>query len=122
MHAGSIGIAKAQNSRLYAGQSIPGFVAHPGLGIMCAKMPPTVLSSNAADVESLLRGLGSTNLEVTQPIVQPQMVCLPMTHIYRPQSVILPESSCSRNKRKTFCLRKLVRYKCIEHTYGCNTL
>lgn len=82
--------SKAQNSRLYAGQSIPGFVAHPGLGIMGAKMPPTVLSSNAADVESLLRGLGSTNLEVTQPIVQPQMVCLPMTHIYRPQSVILP--------------------------------
>ena len=82
---------KAQESRLYVGQSNPGFVAHPGAGILGAQMPPTVLSSNAADIESMLRGLGSTNLEVQQPAVHPQIRSLPMTHIYRPATVSLPD-------------------------------
>ena len=82
---------KAQESRLYAGQCAPGFVAHPGVGILGAHMPPIALSSNAADIESLLRGLGSTNLEAPKPEIQPQIRSLPMTHIYRPAAVLLPD-------------------------------
>lgn len=83
--------SKAQESRLYAGQGVPGLVAHPGVGLLGAHMPPTALSSNAADIESALRGLGSTNLEAPQPEAHPQLLCLPMTHIYRPVTVMVPD-------------------------------
>lgn len=82
---------KAQESQLYAGQGAPHFVAHPGVGILGAHMPPTALSSNAADIESALRGLGSTNLEAPKTATQPQLLCLPMTHIYRPATVMVPD-------------------------------
>ena len=83
--------SKAQDSRLYTGQAVPHFIAHPGAGLLGAHMPPTALSSNAADIESLLRGLGSSNLETLQPAVIPQISCLPMTHIYRPLVVSTPD-------------------------------
>ena len=38
-------------------------MAHPGLGLLGSKMPSFALASNSTDLESALRGLGSSGLE-----------------------------------------------------------
>ena len=81
--------ASFQNYSMYAGQSKPQAVAHPGLGLLGAKMPNTTLSPNSVDLESALRGLGSSGLE--RPVHAPPVTSwsLPRLNIYRPSDVHL---------------------------------
>lgn len=55
---------KVQANRLLIQQTTPSTVAHPGLGLLGSKMPSFALASNSTDLESALRGLGSSGLEI----------------------------------------------------------
>lgn len=51
----------------------PPTVNMPGDGLLAAKTCRNELSSNACDIESMLRGIGANNMENPQPEIKPQL-------------------------------------------------
>lgn len=63
----------------------------PGNGLMPAQMPWDKLSYNAADTESFLFGINSTNLVNPAPCFKPELNKLDTAHIYEKPTVFIPE-------------------------------
>ncbi len=64
----------------------------PGNGLLPAQMPWTTLSHNAADTESFLFGIGSTNLVEPKPApFVPEIAPLDSAHMFDSPVVWVPE-------------------------------
>jgi len=57
----------------YRSYGVPMATYLPGNNILTGRIAPENLSSNACDIESQLRGIGSTNLVNPQPEVVPEI-------------------------------------------------
>jgi len=63
----------------------------PALGYMPSHISRDALANNAIDIESQLRGIGSTNLETPCTVVTPSINTLEFKDYFdRPQSIIMP--------------------------------
>ena len=63
----------------------------PSLGYMPSHISRDALANNAIDIESQLRGIGSTNLETPSSIVIPSIRTIEFKDFFeRPQTVIMP--------------------------------
>jgi hypothetical protein len=64
----------------------------PGDGLLAGQVPWNRLSRNAADIESHLWGVGSTNLVQPLPSLVPDLRDLPSANIYeKPDVIFMPE-------------------------------
>lgn len=64
----------------------------PGNGLNPAQIPWNKLSHNAADIESFLFGINSTNLVKPQDPLVPELACLSSANIYETTPVYLPQA------------------------------
>ena len=62
----------------------------PGNGLLPAQIPWNKLSYNAADTESFLFGINSTNLVNPAPPLTPQLKCLQTVNVFKSKPVIMP--------------------------------
>jgi hypothetical protein len=75
----------------------------PGNGLMPAQIPWNKLSYNAADTESFLFGINSTNLVNPAPCFTPEIAKLNSTNIYEKGPVFIPEHLViEKNQRPYF--------------------
>ena len=83
--------SRLHQSYLYQpnGQAITTHFA--GDGLIGQWMPPTLLSDNSVDVESFLRGVGTTNLVTPKPDVYPQIKPIEQLAIFERTPLILPK-------------------------------
>jgi hypothetical protein len=63
----------------------------PGNGLGGAHLPRQEMSANPIEIESFLRGIGSTNLTKSVQILEPELKCNPQLDLFRYPSVIVPE-------------------------------
>lgn len=82
---------RAQQYTLLAAQTTPNTVAHPGLGLVGSKMPSFALASNSTDLESALRGLGSSGLEISKLEPHDGRYDHPSQNIHKQTTVYLPD-------------------------------
>ena len=72
----------------------------PGTGLNPGQIPWSKLSKNAADIESFLFGINSTNLVNPQGPLTPELNCLQSSHLFKKQDIIMPvPSAISKNQR-----------------------
>ena len=62
----------------------------PGNGLLPAQIPWNKLSNNAADTESFLLGINSTNLVNPAPCLTPELKCLKTANVFKMPDVIMP--------------------------------
>ena len=74
----------------------------PGNGLLPAQMPGNKLSYNAADTESFLFGISSTNLVNPSPCFVPEITKLDSTNIYEKGSVFIPEPLVIEKNQRPF--------------------
>jgi hypothetical protein len=74
----------------------------PGDGLMPAQIPWNKLSYNAADTESFLFGINSTNLVNPAPVFVPEITQLQAANIYEKQPVFMPEPLILERKQRPF--------------------
>ena len=63
----------------------------PGNGLLPGHIPWNKLSENAADTESFLMGINSTNLVNPAPLFVPQIVQLDVANIFKNRPIFIPE-------------------------------
>jgi len=63
----------------------------PGNGFLPGQIPWNKLSSNAADIESFLYGINSTNLVVPQPPLTPHLTYMRSANVYEKDTIYIPE-------------------------------
>ena len=83
--------SRVQQSYTYQpnGQAITTHFA--GDGLIGQWMPPTLLSDNSVDVESFLRGVGTTNLVSPKPDTQVQSKPIAQLAIFNKTPLMLPK-------------------------------
>lgn len=69
----------------------PSVSYHPGDGLLPAKTPRTEMANNSCDIESMLFGIGSSDLVNSRPVIQPVLKKIKSLHLYDRPSLILPE-------------------------------
>ena len=74
----------------------------PGIGLMPAQIPWNKLSYNAADTESFLFGINSTNLVNPAPCFVPEITKLDSANIFDKGSVLMPEPLVMEKKQRPF--------------------
>ena len=75
----------------------------PGNGLNPAQIPSDKLSHNAADIESFLFGINSTNLVNPAPILVPELAQIDSVNIYEKGPVFVPEPLVvEKNQRPSF--------------------
>ena len=74
----------------------------PGNGLLPAQIPWNKLSYNAADTESFLFGVNSTNLVNPAPCFVPEIAKLQSTNIYEKDPVFMPEPLVVEKKQRPF--------------------
>lgn len=74
----------------------------PGNGLLPGQMPWNKLSHNAADTESFLFGINSTNLVNPAPCFVPEIAKLDSTNIFDKGSVLMPEPLYMSNDQRPF--------------------
>jgi len=74
----------------------------PGNGLLPAQIPWNKLSYNAADTESFLFGINSTNLVNRAPCFYPEPVKLKSTNIFDKGSIIIPEPLAIQKNQRPF--------------------
>jgi hypothetical protein len=74
----------------------------PGNGLLPAQIPWNKLSYNAADTESFLFGINSTNLVNPAPCFIPEITPLHTANIYQKKPVFLPEPLVIEKKQRPF--------------------
>jgi hypothetical protein len=62
-----------------------------GNGLNPGQMPVNTLSQNAADIESFLFGINSSNLVAPAENLTPQLNDLQSQHLYQKQPIFIPE-------------------------------
>jgi hypothetical protein len=65
---------------------------HPGDGLLPAKTARTEMASNACDIESMLFGIGSSDLVNSRPVIQPALKPMKSLDMYVRPALILPEA------------------------------
>ena len=63
----------------------------PGLGVNPGQIPWNKMSNNAADIESFLFGVNSTNLVNPAPIFVPELAKIDSVNIYEKEPTFMPE-------------------------------
>jgi len=71
----------------------------PGNGLLPGQIPWNKLSHNAADTESFLFGINSTNLVNPAPCFRPEITKLCSANIYKKTQVYIPEPLVLDNQR-----------------------
>ena len=74
----------------------------PGNGLLPAQIPWTKLSNNAADTESFLFGINSTNLVNPAPCFAPEITKLESTNIYENTPILMPEPLVIEKNQRPF--------------------
>jgi hypothetical protein len=74
----------------------------PGNGLMPAQIPWNKLSHNAADTESFLFGIGSTNLVAPKPCFYPEPTILTVSNIYENKPTYIPEPLITQKNQRPF--------------------
>jgi hypothetical protein len=74
----------------------------PGTGLLPAQMPWNKLSYNAADTESFLFGINSTNLVNPAPCFKPEIVQLNSANIYEKPLTFIPEPLVIEKNQRPF--------------------
>ena len=90
-----------ENLYLHSSSGRPISECIPSLGYMPSHISREALSNNSIDIESQLRGIGSTNLETPyQPII-PSILNLELKDFFdRQQSVIMPYPMVFENNQR----------------------
>ena len=71
----------------------------PGTGLLAGQIPGNKLSHNAADTESFLFGINSTNLVNPAPCFYPEITQLCSANIYKKGPTFIPEPLVIENQR-----------------------
>lgn len=71
---------------------IPNKTILPGNGLLAGNVSREQLSYNSCDIESMLRGIGTTNLETSQPVIQPNIKYLQSLNIHDRIPLIIPST------------------------------
>ena len=74
----------------------------PGNGLLPAQIPWNKLSYNAADTESFLFGINSTNLVNPAPCFVPEITKLDSANIFDKGSVLMPEPLVMEKNQRPF--------------------
>ncbi len=74
----------------------------PGDGLMPAQIPWNKLSYNAADTESFLFGINSTNLVTPAPCFKPEIIKLESSNIYKKGPIFIPEPLVIEKNQRPF--------------------
>ena len=74
----------------------------PGNGLLPGQIPGNKLSYNAADTESFLFGINSTNLVNPAPCFVPEIAKLQNVNIYKTASVYMPEPLVIEKNQRPF--------------------
>ena len=74
----------------------------PGVGLLPAQIPGNKLSYNAADTESFLFGINSTNLVNPAPCFVPEIKHLGSANIYEQGPVFIPEPLVIEKNQRPF--------------------
>jgi hypothetical protein len=75
----------------------------PGNGLLAGNVSRTQLSVNSCDIESMLRGIGSTNLVSPQEPIQPQIKEIPSLNICTKIPLLIPANlTVQPNQRPLF--------------------
>lgn len=74
----------------------------PGVGLLPAQIPWNKLSHNAADTESFLLGINSTNLVNPAPCFVPEITKINSANIYEQSPVYIPEPLVIEKNQRPF--------------------
>lgn len=74
----------------------------PGNGLLMGQMPWNQLSHNAADIESFLFGINSTNLVKPEAPLVPELKRLPSAHVFEKGPVYIPEPLVVQKNQRPF--------------------
>jgi len=74
----------------------------PGNGLLPGQIPGNKLSYNAADTESFLFGINSTNLVNPAPCFTPEIAKLRSSNIYDKEPVFIPEPLVIEKNQRPF--------------------
>ena len=74
----------------------------PGVGLLPAQIPWNKLSHNAADTESFLFGINSTNLVNPAPCFTPEIAKLQSANIYEKGVTFIPEPLVIEKNQRPF--------------------
>ena len=74
----------------------------PGNGLLPAQIPWNKLSYNAADTESFLLGINSTNLVNHAPCCKPEIAQLNSANIYESKPTFIPEPLVIEKNQRPF--------------------
>jgi len=74
----------------------------PGNGLLAGQVPWNKLSYNAADTESFLFGINSTNLVNPAPCFVPEIAKLETTNIYEKKPTFIPEPLVMQKGQRPF--------------------
>jgi hypothetical protein len=74
----------------------------PGNGLLPGQVPWTQLSYNAADIESFLYGIGSTNLVDPKPCFTPELKRLQSANIFEKGPTYMPEPLAVSKTQRPF--------------------
>jgi hypothetical protein len=73
----------------------------PALGYIPSHISRDALANNSIDIETQLRGIGSTNLESPCPVVIPSIRTIEFKDFFdRPQSIIMPYPLVYENSQR----------------------
>ena len=85
------GLGRLYNNYMHSAQGCAFQPSIPTIGITPDRMPRDTLSKNAVDIESMLRGIGSTNLVVPQKAIKPELKQIPTSKFFDRLIVHMPK-------------------------------
>ena len=85
------GLGRLYNNYMHSAQGCAYQPSIPTIGIMPNRMPRGTLSNNPIDIESMLLGIGSTNLVVPQKPIKPQLKQIPSSKFFDRLIVHMPK-------------------------------
>jgi hypothetical protein len=90
-----------ENLYLHSSSGRPISECIPSLGYMPSHLSREALASNSIDIESQLRGIGSTNLETPCEVIVPNIINLEFKDFFeRQQHIIMPYSMVYENNQR----------------------
>lgn len=92
---------KICTNRLYEQRTKATNLVLPNAGIYPSHVPGNVLSSNCADIESQLFGIGSNDLVHDRKIEKPQINSYQyQAYFYRPKDILIPDPLVVENNQR----------------------
>lgn len=95
-----------QDFMLYPQYGLANNTHLPGNGLLPAQLPWSQLSHNAADTESFLFGIGSTNLVNPPPCFRPEITQLRSVDLFEKSAVLMPEPLVIYHDQRPFPIPK----------------